>query len=65
MHNYLQLKLDFYCSFIMQKLQVSLFKFKLVNEIAAEQLMIDLFDFRSYFTQQSVPSSWKAKELAM
>ena len=49
----------------MFKLQSSLFKFKLVNEIAAEQLMIDLFDFRSYLTQQLVPSCWKAKELAM
>lgn len=49
----------------MSKLQGSLFKFKVVNEIAAEQLMIDLFDFRSYFTQQLVPNCWKAKELAM
>lgn len=49
----------------MMKLQNSLFKFKFVNEIAAEQLMIDLFGFRSYFTQRQVPSNWKAKELAM
>ena len=49
----------------MKKLQNALFKFKSVNEMAAEQLMIDLFSFRSFFTQRIVPSGWKAKELAM
>lgn len=53
-----------YCSGFVAKLQGSLFKFKLVNEIGAEQLMIDLFSFRSYFTQRIVINSWKGKELA-
>ena len=48
----------------MRKLQNALLKFKFINEIAAEQLMIDLFSFRSYFTQRIVPSGWKARELA-
>lgn len=48
----------------MEKLKNALFKFKLVNELAAEQMMIDLFTFRSYFTQRIVVSSWKGKELA-
>lgn len=48
----------------MKRLQNALFKFKVINEVAAEQLMIDLFSFRSFFTQRIVPSGWKAKELA-
>lgn len=48
----------------MKKLQNALFKFKVISEIAAEQLMIDLFSFRSFFAQRIVPSGWKAKELA-
>lgn len=49
----------------MIKLQNSLFKFKFINEIGAEQLMIDLFGFRGFFAQRLPSSNWKAKELAM
>jgi hypothetical protein len=52
-------------SLFMTKLTSSVFRFKLVNEIAAEQMMIDLFGFRAFFSQRCPPGNWKAKDLAV
>jgi hypothetical protein len=51
-------------NWFVSKLRQTLWKFKLVPETGAEQLLLDLFAFRTYFSHKLPPVTWSPKDLA-